>query len=131
MLHEHIGDFFLGDWRSADLLAFCLGVLHPALDPCADHRQFQLTEHTSHLQEGFAHGIGLTLPAVKRDAPHDHKPQLLLAHLVDDLTELLRASRQARNFKRDDRVALLGLFRLADGRRDTENYANEAHQASA
>ena len=73
MLHEHSGDIFLGDWRSADLLAFCLRVFHSAFHSCADHRKLQLTEHASHLQEGLAHRIGLTVPTVKRDAPHDHK----------------------------------------------------------
>lgn len=49
MLVEGCGDVVLCCGLPADLLALCLGVLHPAFHSCPYHRQFQLTENARHL----------------------------------------------------------------------------------
>ena len=43
-----------GHLRSADLLALCLCVLHARADSRPNHGQFQLAEHTCHLQKILA-----------------------------------------------------------------------------
>ena len=106
MLIEHSRDIILGGGPSADMFALRLGVFHPAFHPCANHRQFQLTENASHLEKRFAHRVCLSVPAINRDAPHNHQPQALFADGVDNLTQLLCASAQSADLQGDDGVAL-------------------------
>ena len=86
-----------GHLRSADLLSLCLCVLHAGADSRPNHGQFQLAEHTCHLEKSLAHGVSLTVSAIQSDTAHNHKPQVLLSDNFDDFAKLLCASGKARN----------------------------------
>ena len=92
-----------GYLRSADLLALCLCVLHAGADSRPNHGQFQLAEHTCHLQESLAHGVGLTVPAVQSDGANNHQPQVLGSDDFDNLTKLLCAFGKAEHFNHNHR----------------------------
>jgi len=101
-----------GHLRSADLLPLCLCVLHAGADSRPNHGQFQLAEHSRHLEESLAHGVSLTVSAIQSDTAHNHKPQVLGSDDFDNLTELLCTSGKAGHFQNDDGVPLLELFSL-------------------
>jgi len=91
--------------RSADLLALGLCVLHSAANSVADHGQLQLRKDATHLDECLAHGVDLALPAIHRDAAHDHQPKVLVLHDIQYLAQLLGAAAQTADFHCDDRIS--------------------------
>lgn len=99
---KHRWYIVLCGWPSANPLALALGVLHPTFHPGAYHRQLQLTEHPCHLQECFAHWVGLSASAINGDAPHNDQSQMLFANYINNFTELLCASGQSADLQGDD-----------------------------
>ena len=86
-----------GHLWSADLLALCLCVLHAGADSRPNHGQFQLAEHTCHLQESLAHRVSLTVAANRSDTAHNHRPQALFTSKVTESTLLLNVVSQPDN----------------------------------
>lgn len=108
MAKEGGGDVLFAHLRSPDLSPFGSGIFHARPHSCPYHRQFQLTEHTCHLEKCFAHGVSLTIATIQSNGANDDQPQVLLPHKVDDFTELLCASGKAGHFQHNDAVARLG-----------------------
>ena len=86
-----------GHLRSADLLSLCFCLLHAGAYSHPNHRQFQLAEHTCHLQESLAHRVSLTVAANRSDTSHNHKPQALFTSKVTEITLLLNVVSQPDN----------------------------------
>ena len=105
---ESGGDVLFAHLRPPDLPPLGSGIFHARPHSCSYHRQFQLTEHTRHLEKCFAHGVGLSVPAIQSDGANDDQPQVLLPHNLNDFTELLCASGKAGHFQHNDGVARLG-----------------------
>ena len=104
MLVEHSGNIILCCLRSANFSSASSRIRHSRFYPSPNHRQFQLTEHASHLKERFAHRICLPVPAINRDASHNNQPQSLVPDDVYDLVQLLCASAQSADFHRDNSI---------------------------
>lgn len=94
MLVEYRRNVVLCGVRSADLLAFALGVCHAGLDSGPDDGEFQFGKHRTHLDKGLAHGVYVAGSAVDGDASEDFQSHMLLLNHVDDFAELLGASAQ-------------------------------------
>jgi|GEM_PF-3423718 len=71
------GDVLFAHLRSPDLSPLGSGIFHARPHSCPNHRQFQLAEHTCHLEKCFAHGVNMTITAIQRDTAHNHKPKML------------------------------------------------------
>ena len=74
----------LGDWLSADLLAFGFGIGHAGTHPGADHGKLQFAEDAGHLQEGHAHGVDLPTTAVDAHAVQDDQSQMFFFDGIQD-----------------------------------------------
>ena len=106
MLVKHSRNVIIGCGSASNLLPFCFGVLHAASHSRPDDCQLKLCEDRAHLDERLAHGVYLPVPAVNRDTAHDDEPEFLALDDLHNLTELLCASGQAADLKRDDGVTL-------------------------
>ena len=106
MLVKHCRNAFSCALRPANLLSFCLCILHPAAYPRPDHRKLQLSKHTAHLNKRLTHRINLTFAAIDCDAAHNDQSQMLFLHRLQYFAKLLRATAETAHFERDDRVAL-------------------------
>lgn len=104
MLEKHRGNIIFSRLWPSDFFALGLRILHSTLHPCPDHGQFQLAEHTSHLQKSFADWIDLTIPAINRYAAYYDQTEVFFTYDVNDLAKLLRGSRQPAYLQRDDRI---------------------------
>ena len=98
--------------RPSDPLAFALGILHPGAHTRPDDGQFQLREHSRHLDEGLRHRINLAAAAIHRDAAHNNQAQLLALDYIYDFAKLLCAAAQAADFQCDDGIAFLSLIHI-------------------
>jgi hypothetical protein len=67
-----------------------------------------LAEHARHLKKRFTHWVGLTVPAIKGNAPNDAQAQMLVSDYVNQLTKLLCTSSKSRDFKSNDCVTFTG-----------------------
>ncbi len=98
MLVEKRRDVILGCLRPSYLFILLLGVCHAGLHPGPDDRQFKFCRDCRHLDKGLAHGVYIACPAVDCDAAEDLQLHPLAFDDVDDLTELLCAAAQSRDF---------------------------------
>ena len=62
-----------------------------------------------HLQKRFTHRIRLPTAAIQSDTAHNHKPQVLLPHNIDDFTKLLGAPGKAGNLQHSNGIPGLRL----------------------
>ena len=81
------GDVLFTHLRPPDLPTLGSGIGNPRTHPRPNHRKFQLTEHSRHLEKCFAYGVGLSVPAVQSDGTNNHQPQVLLSHKFDDFAQ--------------------------------------------
>ena len=84
MLVEYRRNAVLRRVRSADLLPLALGVCHAGFDSGSDYGQFQFGEDRTHLNEGLAHRVYITVSAIDGDASEDFQSHMLLLDHIDN-----------------------------------------------
>ena len=82
MPKEYGGNIVFRRGATSDLLALGFCVRHARFDAGANHGEFQLAEHASHLQKRFAHRVGLTVAAVDGDGAYNLQAEPLFADNV-------------------------------------------------
>ena len=103
---EHGRNVILRCGSAPDLYALALGVLHSTAHSGSNDCQLKFCKDSAHLDERLTHGVYLPVSAINRDTAYDDESELLALDDLHNLTELLCASGQAADLKRDDRVAL-------------------------
>ena len=101
---EEVGEIVNIRRWSAYPLSLCFGVPQATFGAFRDHVSLQFRKYSCDLEKGSCHRIERTVSAVNSDRILDNQLYLLVFHGFDDITQLLGAACQSRQFSNGEGI---------------------------